>query len=1772
MGSALELAWRLRWSAPEVTLLAGERARRLATEEGDHRSRLSAELMALFALNRLGRGVVVVERGIAALREVEVERFTELSAPLRVELAHSARIVGAPLIAFGLLRPVLEDDGLASDVRAAGLLELAECLPGGSRDEGWSQALSAADRLYESDAALHPDDVLLRQAMIQALRAGFHRRRGEPGRSEQCVLHGLDLLDGVRGAAADSGQAHARLMLERAHLLLDGGRTDLAVDVCRATLDRPVRAASASAVGWLRVVLATRLHLPAGRPETARELLLEAAAGARRHGLDPLLSESLQALSYLYEAVDELPEALRCLRAAHAAEQRRQRAVSAARLQLAAEFSSSFGDAAALKATLTGLLRPDAESGPVIDSSYTATSSPVPGSAETADGAEAQPGGASVAWRIDDSAGDARGQAVAPGGEPIRAAFTLPPGVAVRDAADQDRAALSAPRGRHGATDSHTAATLGAGGERDAEDLPPPGGPARESASPSLPDWRVRADQGDPAVVDSIDGGSGVTGWAAAPPRTSDEPRTAADDFSSRRPDDAGGESHAQEFVASIPSAEPAAAQPQAAEPADRHVPALPSNWQVGAPAATEQAWHVTAESFDGPAPSTPMTEASAGRTAAVPADVGPADVGPAGEAPADQRPADTVFTGSTEVSAGQMDARRSDADAPPPGTFVEPGAGSESGSSAPSAPRDQVRSSADISRRGDTSAETSDRAAAASAPAVSELVHPAPPIGFEGNSGVVSGREPVGEAVASAGVQSELAAAGGTGPAFGVERAAGQATSGRQAGFDPPATPSVVSRRSDRHDEEQTSGPLGATFAAEPLPSRRAAAGGGELPVAADHRSESAPSWAAEPAPAAGGPVSWAARPGEQPTPPQGMPVSGAPAVSGLPDDAALANEITAPLPVIRDDTPPTSGDTLPSFSLSELAAMGGEIDLAPSSLALFRGIGTTDPLLAYERADDEDQEPADPVPPMPFGMFGVGVPMPSPPRPEPAEQPAATHPASGDSASREPEYQDPTARAPAAQHPAVTGPVDDPTDHAPTAPPAPAPGAEADVHSVQDLPPPVQERGGGADHARAKGADVGAASSFGAEPSTTPPTETSPGFESPEPTRPTGDPLDVAVMTDGPRTAAGGAPPSPASHRAQAVEPEGASPPSGPVDPAVFDAAASASHDDDADGRTPETGSAGTAIGTSGGAGDAAAAAEWRSGGRSANSGRRAHAAEATAAPEWERALPLDVASARSDRGETTTPDQPAFRGDPASARAETLAASESPTPPAGIPVRPAREPGVGLSLSSSPATSFPWAVGGPAVPPRNVGSTTAEQEGSPASAGGDRSAISSDVGGVDSSTSVGAVRPGPSDPAAAATGAADPDLGVSPPPRVTPDAADLSAASTPGGASGSDAVPGFELRGSRDAVARDDVPATAAGSASGPQIPGPAAESSPAETDRVPAGSTPTPWTGADFSDAPTEPIPRIAASASGYESVDPGEPRTPPLGIALGRPGQGTGAPAVEFEAGRATPDGESPQAANSGAVSPHAVPVPEPTTPETSVPRAESSPAEPWQAVATSGAATPQEALPQEAPPPAHSPSVSHSESTPSETPPPVPDQAEYGDLPAAGTPEQATSVPEPIVSRSAAGDDVTSTGRLRRVRSPLRIGDLLADAMMEYESSLRGLELPVPPPAPRVGESGQPPQAARDSGGVPGESGTPPRQRSGDGVPPGANQLGAAAFVDNARPQSEVAGRETGSQTPSSVASEQAGGDWAVLPPRRGPESDVVADSEDDQVWTPPGD
>ncbi|MEU0883619.1 hypothetical protein ABZ345_33870 [Lentzea sp. NPDC005914] len=351
-------AWRLRWRAPELALVLGERAVALASTRRDEADRLRAESLVVFAGNRVGRGVRIADRAIDALKAAETAGEHETAWLLRVELAACARSVGAPLTGFAAVTPVLEAPDVPAELRASALVQASECLVTVGRGDEPTQALAEADQLYVADTTLDDDTRLLLRGLIRAVQAAQHRRWGDIAAAIGAAREGLDLLSRFTDPSADSGQAMGRLTLELVLALMDANRLLDASEVGTPMLDRPVRAPSASTSGWLRVALATRVHLPAGRVALAREMLREAAASAERHQLDTLLAESLLALAHVHEVSGELAEALTNLRSAHAAERRRARAVYAVRARLAAEFSGVHRQPAGLHQQLASLLRP----------------------------------------------------------------------------------------------------------------------------------------------------------------------------------------------------------------------------------------------------------------------------------------------------------------------------------------------------------------------------------------------------------------------------------------------------------------------------------------------------------------------------------------------------------------------------------------------------------------------------------------------------------------------------------------------------------------------------------------------------------------------------------------------------------------------------------------------------------------------------------------------------------------------------------------------------------------------------------------------------------------------------------------------------------------------------------------------------------------------------------------------------------------------------------------------------------------------------------------------------------------------------------------------------------------------------------------------------------------------------------------------------------------------------------------------------------------------
>src|SRR4051812_36915374 len=258
-------AWRLRWRAPELALVLGERAVALASTRRDEIDRLRAESLVVFASNRMGRGVRIADRALDALKAAEGAGEQETAWRLRIELAACATAVGAPLTGFGAVRPVLAADGVPHALRAAALVQASDCLVTIGRGPQLGMALSEADQLYVADGSLDTDTRLLQRGLLHASAAAQHRRWGDLQGATDAAGKGLELLAELTDPSVDSGQVRGRLTLELVCALMDSNRFGEASEIGSPLLDLPVRAPSAADVGWLRLALATRVHLPAGR-------------------------------------------------------------------------------------------------------------------------------------------------------------------------------------------------------------------------------------------------------------------------------------------------------------------------------------------------------------------------------------------------------------------------------------------------------------------------------------------------------------------------------------------------------------------------------------------------------------------------------------------------------------------------------------------------------------------------------------------------------------------------------------------------------------------------------------------------------------------------------------------------------------------------------------------------------------------------------------------------------------------------------------------------------------------------------------------------------------------------------------------------------------------------------------------------------------------------------------------------------------------------------------------------------------------------------------------------------------------------------------------------------------------------------------------------------------------------------------------------------------------------------------------------------------------
>lgn len=334
----LEPARQVRWRVPELALVLSDRAAAQARRSGDAALRLRAESLALFASNRLGRSVAVAGRALAAVRDADASPYVGTALELRVELACCARRAGSYDTAARVLEPVLDRERVDPELRAHALIEHAASLPVHRRAAESVAALDEAERLYAAATDIDRDSALLLRARVHAGRACHHRRHAEPAAATEAAEAGVALLDRLGDATTDSGEVRGLLVLEHVQALLDMGRHGEAVPAAEPFLARPLRAASAGPAGWLGLALATRVHTPGGEHRSAAAQLGEALSGAERHGLVDLQAELNNTLSYLHDRAENPREALRCLRAAYAAERSWRTSVHGARLRLAEEF------------------------------------------------------------------------------------------------------------------------------------------------------------------------------------------------------------------------------------------------------------------------------------------------------------------------------------------------------------------------------------------------------------------------------------------------------------------------------------------------------------------------------------------------------------------------------------------------------------------------------------------------------------------------------------------------------------------------------------------------------------------------------------------------------------------------------------------------------------------------------------------------------------------------------------------------------------------------------------------------------------------------------------------------------------------------------------------------------------------------------------------------------------------------------------------------------------------------------------------------------------------------------------------------------------------------------------------------------------------------------------------------------------------------------------------------------------------------------------------
>ncbi|VVJ20447.1 Uncharacterised protein [Amycolatopsis camponoti] len=340
VGRLIERADALHLRAPELALVLGERAAALSEAAGADEQWIRAESLVVSARVRLGERPGTVGRAVAALRAAEHAGYGDIAARLRIDLAVCARSLGVPLTGLAALRPVLTDPVVSPVHRAAALTHLVGCLGLLGRKAELDRALVEADKLVLGDESLSADTQLLVRALLRVGTAAHRRRHGDLTAAADAARTGLGFLEKLDNPADDGGLVRIRLVLLLVSTLLDRGDAEMAYEIAEPILAEPVRAAGVAPLGWLRLAVATRIHLPSGSGEAAIELVREAVASTDRHGMSAVTARLWLELAQLQERFGQAEEAIACLYRSRAAEQLHARARRQACSVLAGEFGS----------------------------------------------------------------------------------------------------------------------------------------------------------------------------------------------------------------------------------------------------------------------------------------------------------------------------------------------------------------------------------------------------------------------------------------------------------------------------------------------------------------------------------------------------------------------------------------------------------------------------------------------------------------------------------------------------------------------------------------------------------------------------------------------------------------------------------------------------------------------------------------------------------------------------------------------------------------------------------------------------------------------------------------------------------------------------------------------------------------------------------------------------------------------------------------------------------------------------------------------------------------------------------------------------------------------------------------------------------------------------------------------------------------------------------------------------------------------------------------